>query len=456
MEKKNRGIWTLTGIWVAELLLIGGFRISGAMLPEDISYRVWVRALMAVGERLIMPITLFVLLLCLLHRLGRSGAKVPSILGGVILSVLFSLYLLYAAVRLFFGFILLDKESELAPGILKTQEMGRSGVMEESFQEKLGSFLKKEYTDWGNIALWTVEKRYGERFCVESVTEKSCRLYALETPTLQFHVQIGQADPEHEAVQDNYPVMRAAYLMRQADTLYALQREVLAEYDAENIHIRCESREDMEDCAKDIEIMLSEALQDSLLLEQGRQQELVVDCGNGAESFQVVLSFGGSGKRAAYYTDQTVVYRELLYGFDAAEPQEEEAGEQDELSPYYPEGAYRKLYEAIYEKQGYPYEYGYNAKGNFYAFLCEGTEVPETAEEEMSYRETVVYDRISQNGRCHLFVHYKIYFQEGTEYLTQIIDMYAVDMESGAVYASGRHAWEDVGNEAYREATGEP
>lgn len=38
---------------------------------------------------------------------------------------------------------------------------------------------------------------------------------------------------------------------------------------------------------------------------------------------------------------------------------------------------------------------------------------------------------------------------------TAILDMYAVDKESHEVYPSGRQAWADAGNAAYREATGE-
>lgn len=72
-----------------------------------------------------------------------------------------------------------------------------------------------------------------------------------------------------------------------------------------------------------------------------------------------------------------------------------------------------------------------------------------------AYKDTVVYDRESQNGKCHLFVYYRTYYQDGTEYSTEILDMYAVDKKTGDVYASGRHDWADVGNEAHREATGE-
>ena len=97
----------------------------------------------------------------------------------------------------------------------------------------------------------------------------------------------------------------------------------------------------------------------------------------------------------------------------------------------------------------------YNAKGNFYATLGEGTAELEGAPGILAYKDTVVYDRESQNGKCHLFVYYRTYYQDGTEYSTEILDMYAVDKKTGDVYASGRHDWADVGNEAHREATGE-
>lgn len=102
------------------------------------------------------------------------------------------------------------------------------------------------------------------------------------------------------------------------------------------------------------------------------------------------------------------------------------------------------------------FEMTYSAKGNPYAILGEGEKELITGK-TITTRQTLVYDRTSQNGKCELFVYYKEkYYLDGTPLDTSdILDMYAVDKESHEVYPSGRHAWADVGNKEYREATGE-
>lgn len=133
------------------------------------------------------------------------------------------------------------------------------------------------------------------------------------------------------------------------------------------------------------------------------------------------------------------------------QPQEEAA-----VTPQTVEGAYLCLYEQIFKEQGAVYDCNYNAKGNFYAFLSEGRDVPDGGTEELRAEYTVVYDRESKNGKCHLFAYYETFYNEdGTEYGTAILDLYAVNKETGEVTASGKHAWAGVGTAEYQEATGE-
>lgn len=121
------------------------------------------------------------------------------------------------------------------------------------------------------------------------------------------------------------------------------------------------------------------------------------------------------------------------------------------------ENAYLCLYEQVFEPGGEPYDCFYNAKGNFYAVLSKGRGKPNDEAPEMDTERTVVYDRISKNDKCHIFVYYETYYdQEGLEYTTAIRNTYAVDRKTGKVTESGKHAWEDTGNKAYREAAGEP
>ena len=75
------------------------------------------------------------------------------------------------------------------------------------------------------------------------------------------------------------------------------------------------------------------------------------------------------------------------------------------------------------------------------------------------YRMTLVYDRLSRNGACELFVLYKEYQPESESGRSQgdpaIVNFYAVDTETGRVIAADKTGWAEVGCEEYREAAGE-
>lgn len=136
----------------------------------------------------------------------------------------------------------------------------------------------------------------------------------------------------------------------------------------------------------------------------------------------------------------------------------EQEGDPFETSdPETVEGAYRCLYEEVFEPLGDDYDCRYNAKGNFYAVLSHGRGIPAEGLPEMDTERTVVYDRISKNGECHLFVCYETWYDEsGSEYTTAIRNSYAVNRTTGEVTASGKHSWEQAGSEEYQEAAGEP
>lgn len=132
----------------------------------------------------------------------------------------------------------------------------------------------------------------------------------------------------------------------------------------------------------------------------------------------------------------------------------EKIPEPDTTTPQTVEGAYQQLYEEVFEPLGMTYESRYNAKGNFYAVLSSGEVM--SSDEETETVQSVVYDRISANGECYLFVHYITYYDEnGVESSTAICNTYAVNMENGVVTPSGKQAWSDIGTQEYQEAAGE-
>ena len=113
------------------------------------------------------------------------------------------------------------------------------------------------------------------------------------------------------------------------------------------------------------------------------------------------------------------------------------------------EEAAKVIYEAVLEKEGFSYEVCYNAKGNLYIDL--GSKVLDE-DDGKAYSYRLVYDRPSKNGACELFV---LYRSAGGTSDEVIEDMYAVEIDTGKVVASGKKAWSDVGTKEYRELTGE-
>ena len=119
-----------------------------------------------------------------------------------------------------------------------------------------------------------------------------------------------------------------------------------------------------------------------------------------------------------------------------------------------PEGAFDKLYAAVFAPEGYTYECTYNAKGNFYAILSEWE--TENGDQKLHVRKTAVYDRISKNGKCQLFVCYNEYTTlDGSEWNAEISNFYAVDRQTGEVTAGNKTSWSQPASKAYQEATGD-
>lgn len=141
----------------------------------------------------------------------------------------------------------------------------------------------------------------------------------------------------------------------------------------------------------------------------------------------------------------------------AGEQQEgQDEWEQAFSTPSTVEGACKCLYEQVFEPLGDDFDCRYNAKGNFYAVLSIGKGKLDSEDVERDTMRSLVYDRVSRNNACHLFVYYETFYNEdGSEYTTAIRNTYAVNMATGEVTKSGKRAWADVGSKAYQEAAGE-
>lgn len=119
-------------------------------------------------------------------------------------------------------------------------------------------------------------------------------------------------------------------------------------------------------------------------------------------------------------------------------PKEEEKSEGAEKEVYVErpyekvEDAYHKLYDDVLSVSYQKSEDCYNAKGNFYALLDEGT--TEYEGKPADYRITMVYDRISDDGQSHMFVNYKEYTTEEGVHTDFGLEYY-VNMETGEIRA---------------------
>lgn len=89
----------------------------------------------------------------------------------------------------------------------------------------------------------------------------------------------------------------------------------------------------------------------------------------------------------------------------------------------------------------------YNAKGNFYAEVVD----------KGSSRIVLVYDGMSENGKCYLFVAEKENFGADGSKLdnTSLLEFYAVNLEKQEVYEAHKTTWGGPESEGYREATKE-
>lgn len=89
--------------------------------------------------------------------------------------------------------------------------------------------------------------------------------------------------------------------------------------------------------------------------------------------------------------------------------------------------------------------YGFTAKDSFYAIFETDDSNGVTCEKHL------VYDRVSENGKCDLFV----YQQEQVGADAKILGFYAVKKGTGQVISADKTTWGGVSSKEYQDATGE-
>ena len=88
---------------------------------------------------------------------------------------------------------------------------------------------------------------------------------------------------------------------------------------------------------------------------------------------------------------------------------------------------------------------GSTAKGTFFSVF-------ETGEADGNTNENrLVYDRVSENGQCDLFVYEQLV--SGSD--TRLLGFYAVNKTTNEVFSADRNSWGGVSSREYQDATGE-
>lgn len=192
-KRMSRGVKISGLVWGTALLVTVLFYLVRAALPAGVVYRGWLERAGAAWALFVLPLSLVVFLLSLLWkgsmRTGRvSAAMVVTVVGLFV----FMMYAMFAAVYMWVFDLSLGQESVFAEGILVTQTENTDSVPSQaSYYEDMGIFVKKEYTPMSDIALLSMERKYGEAFVLAGESgRKDCYLLSpAENPEVVFEVQ---------------------------------------------------------------------------------------------------------------------------------------------------------------------------------------------------------------------------------------------------------------------------
>lgn len=496
MDRK-KGKWGK--IW---LCIFIGCCIQGAVYflsaklfkSEGMEYRSWIRIAETVIFVFILPFS-GMMALFFSNREKRMGQTkkgcVPSASG----FWTFCRIMLYLAgtAEMILGFLIIlvlgsgtfEKERSIGRDvILGTTRMFLDSSIEGSYYRAYGMLLKKEYKYYEEpVIVAVLEQRYEKR-----IKAVECHMEERENGTSYYVYELeieGEKDSRFHGVpmpgmmpgyRDDCKEMRAITRGKEYARKNGIERFVETEdgeYSAlKRPGIICSGREDMEECAKETSKIIDYLLEDSFFQDKGLVIPILCGGEEGEKTVRLEIGdvFGKKQEKEDIYQTLKEAYdrwaRETAEGTRKEEPEKknEESGRQEEKEErtamldqdglLTPEGAYEKLYQTVFEPEGDRYECLYNAKGNFYAVLGEEEETKEG--ERLQTRRTVVYDRISRNNKCQLFVYYKEYYgEDGSDRGTLILNFYAVDRSTGEVTAGEKTAWAETASERYQKATGE-
>lgn len=438
------------------------------------------------------------------QRISNAGSFIKKVLA-VMLIMIAGLYCLIVLVAQAFLFESRYEKEEKTGTVLKgTTDSLLDGSEHVIYYKYYNPFIKQKAVDEQFVVEAIMGEKYGDEFTIsewEYDTGLIGRLHGKGTFKSEPEMEVGVSwDVFSHSYSDDRDMRHTCRLIQNYCEENNINRNIVPIYHTENGLLKeldlFFTLNEIEQCAEDTAGIIGYVLMDRYFNTVGREAALTIICGTEKEehNFTTLVIQGLLGSSAMedrfYYTSKENVLaklNEVCIGLNSAasagieenngkfqenkviqdKPEEEENADEivteeeifQKVSGDFttPEGAFGQLYDMVFEPKGEVFTPCYNAKGNFYALLGEGEE--ELSGELQQTRHTVVYDRLSKNGKCQLFVEYKDYMEtngkESYVTTTAILEFYAVEIETGVTVAAGKTSWEETGSKEYRELTGE-
>lgn len=418
----------------------------------ELSLRTWADIPGKMTAALLTPLLILILLMVRLHQ----SRHVHEILKAVFTVAAVGAYGFYAYFAILMIAFSVQEERMIAKNLLVVNESEFLGESKYSYYRPVTLFFRTpaELTD--EIKIEYLEKKYDREF-----VSYNGKIRDKEFPEVKVSVYLQSMKLQDDCVEG----MALKYLTDGYESL-----EIKRDYDVSKVYgskngfmqIRFDGEADIEAVSEDISRLIEYVMEETDFFDEQRGNVCYL-CYEGEREIKGAVPFGNPGNRDSmpddYYHDPDRIeeivrekyeeyanfYRQIdetreQYSGEKLDEEADSSGVEPETD--YPEEAAKILYDTVFADEGYSYEVHYSAKGNLYIDLGSRD----------GYDFSLVYDRISKNGACDLFVLYRS--AEGSDYDT-IIDMYAVERSTQKAVLSGKKTWSDVGTREYREITGE-
>lgn len=441
--------------------------IVGAILSfTPLLYRSWVEAIGKMLTIEVLPTLLLLLAGKWFYKVldGKTGLKVVL---GIIVAWVYIHWMF-----LTFLIILFDtqREERLTKHLLIMDEAAYINRAYYWYYQPIAFFFKMPTMLTEALQIEYLEEKYDRAF----IALDEHLFFEEENPLVEVVVW-----SEGMELSDNYAEALWQYYVEEGCESLGVNRDYYVIEDTRGtpgwVCMELESESDIEAFARDASALIQYAMEQTKFFKKHRGILCFYQT-IGEEKLMGYLPFGKLSRwdkvQPEYYKDVQLVTERIQEEYEKAEAdlaeklaykkeQEENVKVESIPTPVPEEPTLETMAQQVFDEvlsaQGYLFQVKYNAKGNLYIDLG-SRPAGETGDKsrEGYYRFTLVYDRTSKNGACELFVLYKEHYtEEDVNDGTAILDMYAVEIDTGKVIVADKQAWSDVGTKEYRETTGE-